>query len=70
MKIAKSKNMKPVIEFLKTLAAIAVITVIGITLGLLLIAADMKENPTLSGVSPEKSVAEIAIDLAEDVLSA
>ena len=70
MKIAKSKNLKPVIEFLKTIAAIAVIAIIGIALGLFVIAADMKENPALSGVSPEKSVAEIAFDLAEDVLSA
>ena len=67
MKVTKkAKQVKFIIELLKTVASIVTVVIIGIALGTLWIAADMKEHPSISGVNPEKSITEI---MAEDVLS-
>lgn len=62
-----NKKVNPIKEFVKVTVEIILVAVIGIALGICAIAADMKEHPSLSGVNPEKSVIEIAV---EDVLSA
>lgn len=61
------KKVNPIKDFIKVTVEIIIVAVIGIFMGTLWIAADMKEHPSLSGVNPEKSVVEIAV---EDVLSA
>lgn len=61
------KKTNPIKEFIKVTVEIILVAVIGIALGIYAIAADMKEHYELSGVNPEKSVVEIAV---EDVLSA
>lgn len=67
IKNTNKKKVNLIKEFIKLIIEISLVAVLGIALGTLAIAADMKEHYELSGVNPEKSVVEIAV---EDVLSA
>ena len=62
-----SKKVNPVKEFVKVAFEVITVIAIGIAIGVYAIAADMKEHPSISGIDPNKSVAEIIV---EDVLSA
>lgn len=67
IKNTNKKKVNPIKEFIKVALEVIAVIAIGIALGTLWIAADMKEHPSISGIDPNKSVTEIIV---EDVLSA